>query len=137
MNFLTGSRLHHVGIVVADLDLAIANYQALGFGEADCFDIPEQGVRAAFFPLASGSVELIQPTDPEGAIGRFMAKRGEGFHHVAYQVEDLKATLDQLATADVELIDFAPRVGGHGLWVAFIHPRACNGVLSELVQVPK
>ena len=133
---LSGGRLHHVGIVVADLDTAIANYQALGFGEADRFDIPEQGVRAAFFPLASGSIELIQPTDVDGAIGRFMAKRGEGFHHVAYQVEDLASTLDQLAAAGVELIDFAPRVGGHGLWIAFIHPRACNGVLSELVQVP-
>ena len=133
---LAGSRLHHVGIVVADLDTAIANYQALGFGEADRFDIPAQGVRAAFFPLAHGSIELIQPTDPEGAIGRFMAKRGEGFHHVAYQVDNLATTLDTLAAAGIELIDFAPRVGGHGLWIAFIHPRACNGVLTELVQEP-
>ena len=133
---LAGSRLHHVGIVVADLDTAIANYQALGFVEADRFDIPAQGVRAAFFPLARGSIELIQPTDPEGAIGRFMAKRGEGFHHVAYQVDDLATTLDTLAAAGIELIDFAPRVGGHGLWIAFIHPRACNGVLTELVQEP-
>jgi methylmalonyl-CoA/ethylmalonyl-CoA epimerase len=122
--------------VVRDLDVAIANYQLLGFGEADRFDIPEQGVRAAFFALASCSVELIQPTDPDGAIGRFMAKRGEGFHHVAYQVDDLRDTLDTLATAGVELIDFTPRVGGHGLWIAFIHPRACSGVLTELVQVP-
>ena len=133
---LAGSRLHHVGIVVADLDTAIANYQALGFGEADRFDIPAQGVRAAFFALARGSIELIQPTDPEGAIGRFMAKRGEGFHHVAYQVDNLATTLDKLAAAGTELIDFAPRVGGHGLWIAFIHPRACNGVLTELVQEP-
>jgi methylmalonyl-CoA/ethylmalonyl-CoA epimerase len=131
---LTHGRLHHVGIVVADLDAAIATYQALGFGEADRFDIPAQGVRAAFFPLAQGSVELIQPTDSEGAIGRFMAKRGEGFHHVAYQVDDLATTLDELAAAGIELIDFAPRVGGHGLWIAFIHPRACNGVLNELVK---
>lgn len=133
---LAGSRLHHVGIVVADLDAAIGNYQALGFGGADRFDIPEQGVRAAFFSLATGSVELIQPTDSEGAIGRFMAKRGEGFHHVAYQVDDLARTLDILAAAGIELIDFSPRVGGHGLWIAFIHPRACNGVLTELVQEP-
>jgi methylmalonyl-CoA/ethylmalonyl-CoA epimerase len=131
---LATSRLHHVGVVVADLDAAIGNYQALGFGEADRFDIPEQGVRAAFFPLATGSVELIQPTDPEGAIGRFMAKRGEGFHHVAYQVHDLAGTLNQLAAAEIELIDFTPRTGGHGLWIAFIHPRAANGVLTELVQ---
>lgn len=135
-DLFTESRLHHIGVVVGDLDLAISNYQAMGFGAADRFDIPEQGVRAAFFELASGSVELIQPTDPDGAIGRFMAKRGEGFHHVAYQVDDLAATLDQLGGAGIELIDFAPRVGGHGLWIAFIHPRACNGVLSELVQIP-
>jgi methylmalonyl-CoA/ethylmalonyl-CoA epimerase len=128
--------LHHVGIVVADLDVAITSYESLGFGEADRFDIPEQGIRAAFFPLAFGSVELIQPTDPEGAIGRFMAKRGEGFHHVAYQVDDLVATLGVLAEAGVELIDRTPRIGGHGLWIAFLHPRAANGVLTELVQVP-
>ena len=131
---LAGSRLHHVGIVVADLNAAISAYQALGFGEANRFDVPDQGIRAAFFALASGAVELIQPTDADGAIGRFMAKRGEGFHHAAYQVDDLAATLEQLAADGVELIDVAPRVGGHGLLIAFIHPRACNGVLTELVE---
>ena len=133
-DILTTCRLHHVGLVVADLDAAIASYQALGFGEADRFAVPEQGIRAAFFPLGQGAVELIQPTDPDGAIGRFMAKRGEGFHHAAYAVGDLAGTLDKLAIAGIELIDFAPRVGGHGLLIAFIHPRACNGVLTELVQ---
>ncbi|MDQ2684132.1 MAG: methylmalonyl-CoA epimerase [Chloroflexota bacterium] len=133
---LAGSRLHHIGIVVADLDAAIATYEALGFGEPDRFDIPEQGIRAAFFPLASGSVEIIQPTDPDGAIGRFMAKRGEGFHHVAYEVDDVDATLDRLAKDGVELIDRTHRIGGHGLWIGFLHPRAANGVLTELVQVP-
>lgn len=135
-NLLRTSRLHHVGIVVADLDGAIVSYRALGFGEADRFDIPEQGIRAAFFPLASGSIELIQPSDPDGAIGRYLAKRGEGFHHVAYQVDDLVATLDLLSDADIELIDRSPRTGGHGLWIAFLHPRAANGVLTELVQIP-
>jgi methylmalonyl-CoA/ethylmalonyl-CoA epimerase len=133
-DLLAGSRLHHVGLVVSDLDAAIANYVALGFGDADRFDVPEQGIRAAFFLLAQGAVELIQPTDPEGAIGRFMAKRGEGFHHAAYAVDDLAASLDRLANAGIELIDGAPRIGGHGLLIAFIHPRACNGVLTELVQ---
>ena len=133
---LASSRLHHIGVVVADLDAAIRTYEQLGFGEADRFDIPEQGIRAAFFPLATGAVELIQPTDPEGAIGRFMAKRGEGFHHVAYQVDHLAASLRQLQDDGIELIDTTPRVGGHGLLIAFIHPRACNGVLTELVQVP-
>lgn len=133
---LKSSRLHHVGIVVADLDIAIATYQRLGFGEADRFDVPEQGIRAAFFPMATGAVELIQPTDADGAIGRFMAKRGEGFHHVAYEVDDIGASLRQLQDDGIELIDFAPRTGGHNLLIAFVHPRACNGVLTELVQTP-
>ncbi len=133
---LATSRLHHVGIVVADLDVAIDSYVKLGFGLADRFDIPEQGIRAAFFGLVSGAVELIQPTDPDGAIGRFMAKRGEGFHHVAYQVDDVDATLADLAGKGVELIDTTHRIGGHGLWIGFIHPRSCNGVLTELVQRP-
>jgi methylmalonyl-CoA/ethylmalonyl-CoA epimerase len=133
---LAASRLHHIGVVVADLDAAISTYKLLGFGEADRFDVPAQGIRAAFFPLATGAVELIQPTDPEGAIGRFMAKRGEGFHHVAYEVDDIDASLRQLQDDGIELIDVAPRTGGHGLLIAFIHPRAANGVLTELVQVP-
>jgi methylmalonyl-CoA epimerase len=133
---LSSGRLHHIGVVVADLDGAISTYERLGFGEADRFDVPEQGIRAAFFPLATGAVELIQPTDPEGAIGRFMAKRGEGFHHVAYEVDDIAASLRQLQDNGIELIDLAPRTGGHGLLIGFIHPRACNGVLTELVQIP-
>ncbi len=132
---LASSRLHHIGFVVADLETAITTYRRLGLGEADRFAVPEQGIRAAFFPLASGAVELIQPTDPDGAIGRFMTKRGEGFHHVAYEVDDIAATLRKLDDDGIELIDLAPRVGGHGLLIAFIHPRACNGVLTELVQV--
>jgi methylmalonyl-CoA/ethylmalonyl-CoA epimerase len=132
---LASSRLHHIGVVVADLDAAISTYTQLGFGEADRFDVPEQGIRAAFFPLATGAVELIQPTDPEGAIGRFMSKRGEGFHHVAYEVDDIVASLRQLEADGIELIDATPRTGGHGLLIAFIHPRAANGVLTELVQL--
>jgi methylmalonyl-CoA/ethylmalonyl-CoA epimerase len=131
---LAGSRLHHIGVAVADLDAAISTYRALGFGDADRFDVPEQGIRAAFFPLAQGAVELIQPTDAEDAIGRFMAKRGEGFHHAAYEVDDLASTLKHLAAEGIELIDFTPRVGGHGLMIAFVHPRACSGVLTELVE---
>jgi methylmalonyl-CoA/ethylmalonyl-CoA epimerase len=132
---LASSRLHHIGVVVADLDAAISTYTQLGFGEADRFDVPEQGIRAAFFPLATGAVELIQPTDPEGAISRFMSKRGEGFHHVAYEVDDIVASLRQLEADGIELIDATPRTGGHGLLIAFIHPRAANGVLTELVQL--
>ena len=80
-------------------------------------------------------MELIQPTDPEGPIAAFMAKRGEGVHHVAYQVEDIEAKLAELKAAGVQLIDEVPRIGAHNWRIAFIHPKALNGVLTELVQV--
>ena len=128
--------LHHVGIVVGDLDAAVARYRALGFPEAGRETVHEQGVEVAAFRAPPGYVELISPLDPDGAIARFHAKRGDGMHHAAYRVDDLAATLDHLAAAGVRLIDTAPRVGLHGWLVAFIHPEACAGVLTELVQIP-
>ena len=128
-------RLHHVGIVVEDLDAAVARYAALGFGDGERFDVPDQSVVAVVFAAGSGYVELIQPTDPEGPIARYLAKRGEGLHHVAYGVTDLAATLAALAAAGVRLIDEAPRRGTHGWRIAFVHPESCAGVLTELVEV--
>ncbi len=127
-------RLHHVGIVVQDIEAAAAKYEALGFHEGERFSVPEQGVTAIVYKAGPGYMELIQPTDPEGAIGRFMAKRGEGTHHVAYAVDDIGETLAALAAAGVRLIDEVPRAGAHGWRIAFIHPESCNGVLTELVQ---
>ena len=95
--------LHHVGIVVADLDAAVARYAALGFGGGERFEMPEQHVIVVTFRAGPGYVELIQPTDPEGPIARFMAKRGEGMHHVAYQVPNFAGALDRLAAAGVRL----------------------------------
>ena len=126
--------LHHVGIVVGDLEGAVARYAALGFGGGERFAVPEQGVEVVTFRAGPGWVELIRPTDPEGAIARFMAKRGEGLHHVAYRVSDLAATLQRLAAAGVRLIDAAPRTGTHGWRIAFVHPESCAGVLTELVE---
>lgn len=131
---LIGYELHHVGIVVADIDVAAERYAALGFRDGERFDIPEQGVIAITYHAGPGYVELIQPTNPEGAIAKFMAKRGEGMHHVAYRVPDLEGTLARLAEAGVRLIDEAPRAGAHGWRIAFIHPEAGNGVLIELVD---
>ncbi len=128
--------LHHVGIVVADLEGALRRYRALGFGQGDRFEVPEQGVIAVTFRSGPGYVELIHPTDPDGPIARFLAKRGDGVHHVAYHVGDLRATLDRLAVAGVRLIDAAPRTGTHGWRIAFVHPESCAGVLTELVEVP-
>lgn len=127
--------LHHVGIVVGDLDAAVARYAALGFAAAGREVVADQGVEVAAFHAPPGYVELIAPLDPEGAIARFHAKRGDGMHHAAYRVDDLTAALDRLAAAGVRLIDREPRVGLHGWRVAFIHPEACAGVLTELVEV--
>src|SRR5690348_12590193 len=106
--------LHHVGIVVGDLEAAVADYVALGFGAGERFAIPAQGVTVVTFAAGPGYIELLHPTDPAGAIGRFLAKRGDTVHHVAYRVDDLAAALTHLAAAGVRLIDAVPRRGVHG-----------------------
>jgi methylmalonyl-CoA/ethylmalonyl-CoA epimerase len=126
--------LHHIGIVVADIDAAAAKYGVLGFNDGERFEMTEQGIIAVTYHAGPGYVELIQPTDPDGAIARFMAKRGEGMHHVAYRVSDIDDVLARLTTAGVRLIDTTPRRGAHGWRIAFIHPESCNGVLTELVE---
>lgn len=127
-------QVHHTGIVVADLDAAAARYRALGFSDEHRFAVESQAIEAITFPCGDGFVELITPTDSEGAIARFMARRGEGIHHVAYRVDDLAAALVELAARGVRLIDEQPRIGAHGWRVAFIHPESGCGVLTELVQ---
>lgn len=126
--------LHHVGIVVADLDAAMARYAALGFTAGERFTIAEQAVEVATFRSGSGWIELLRPLDPDGPIARYLAKRGESMHHVAYVVPDLEQTLAELQAAGVRLIDSAPRRGAHGWRVAFVHPDSCHGVLTEFVQ---
>ena len=128
-------QLHHVGIVVPDLQIARERYERLGFRDGERFPVPEQGIVAIVYPAGTGYVELIQPTDPQGAIGRYLAKRGERSHHVAFAVPDIDAVLRRLGDAGVRLIDERSRTGAHGWKIAFIHPEACNGVLTELVQV--
>jgi methylmalonyl-CoA/ethylmalonyl-CoA epimerase len=127
--------LHHLGIVVADLDDAARRYEALGFAPGERMEMPEQGVVLMTFAAGPGVVEIITPTDPEGAIARFLNKRGDGMHHIAYRVNDIQAELDRLAIEGVRLIDETPRIGAHGWRVAFVHPESCCGVLTELVQV--
>jgi methylmalonyl-CoA/ethylmalonyl-CoA epimerase len=136
-NPLAGHELHHVAIVVADLAAARERYAALGFPLPHAEEVADQQVMVETFALAAGSVELIQPTDPDGPIARFLAKRGEGLHHVAYRVDDLDAALRGLAARGVRLIDERPRRGAHGWKVAFVHPESCAGVLTELVEEPR
>ncbi len=127
-------QVHHSGIVVNDLDAAAEKYAALGFSDGDRFAVESQGIEAITFHCGDGYVELISPTDPEGAIARYVAKRGEGVHHIAYRVDDIDTALAELATRGVRLIDTTARIGAHGWRVAFIHPEACNGVLTELIE---
>jgi methylmalonyl-CoA/ethylmalonyl-CoA epimerase len=126
--------LHHVAFVVADLDSALEGQRRIGFSVSERFVLEEQGVEVATLPAGTSWIELIRPLDPEGAIARFLAKRGEGFHHVAYTVPDLEAALQSLQETGVRLIDTSPRTGAHGWRIAFVHPEACSGVLTELVQ---
>jgi methylmalonyl-CoA epimerase len=130
-------RLHHTGIVVADLAGAEAKYRSLGFTDGERMSVPAQAIEAIVYPTGEGRyLELISPTDAEGPIAKFMGKRGEGMHHVAYQVDNIAAELERLRDEGVRLIDESPRPGAHEGWqIAFIHPESTNGVLVELVQV--
>ncbi len=112
----------------------MAQYQALGFSGGERFLMSGQGIEAVTFEAGPGYVELIHPTDPEGPIARFLAKRGDSVHHVAFRTADIEAELRRLEADGLRLIDVSPRTGAHGWKIAFIHPESCNGVLVELVQ---
>ena len=127
--------VHHVGVAVADLDAAIATYATLlGATVEHRSLVADQGVEAASLLVGGSRVELLAPTAEDTPVGRFLAKRGEGMHHVAYDVEDVEAALRELETAGAELIDEHPRQGLFGLQVAFVHPSAVHGVLTEVVS---
>ena len=130
-----GLAIHHVGIAVEDLDGAIETYAEL-FGAAveHRAIVVDQGVEAASLRVGDGRVELLRALGPETPVGRFVAKRGPGLHHVAFSVGDLAGELARLQAAGVELIDTSPREGLFGLQVAFVHPQATGGVLAELVS---
>ncbi len=128
-------RIHHVAYVVADIDAALARVDAaLGLRPAIREVMDDQGVEAALCGPPGGAVELIRPLDPEGPIARFLESRGEGLHHVAFEVDDLEAALADLRARGAELIDERPRPGLGGHLVAFVHPGSAVGVLTELVQ---
>jgi methylmalonyl-CoA/ethylmalonyl-CoA epimerase len=127
--------IHHLGLAVADLDEAIATYERLFGGRLEHRDeLVEQGVQAASMLVGESRVELLAPTGPDTPVGRFLARRGPGMHHVAYRVDDVAVALRDLAEAGAELIDQEPRCGLFGLQVAFVHPDAVHGVLTEVVS---
>src|SRR5437667_12732584 len=126
--------IHHLGVAVADLDEALATYASLFGAELEHREtVPDQGVEAASVRVGESRVELLAPLGAETPVGKFLAKRGPGMHHVAYEVDDVRASLAELEAAGAELIDAEPRRGPFGLEVAFVHPDAVHGVLSEVV----
>jgi methylmalonyl-CoA epimerase len=129
-------RIHHVAVVVASIESSLPLYRdLLGMELETVMDIPTDRVRIAFLGVGESKVELVQPTDDTTAVARFLATKGEGFHHVCYEVANLSEELTRLAIEGVELIDSAPRRGAEGP-VAFIHPRSGHGVLIELIEAP-
>jgi methylmalonyl-CoA/ethylmalonyl-CoA epimerase len=126
--------IHHLGVAVEDLDEAVATYERLFGAEVEHrATVTEQGVEAAAVLVGSGRVELLASLGAESPVGKFLANRGPGMHHVAYEVPDIRAALADLAADGAELIDEQPRHGMFGLEVAFVHPDAVHGVLSEVV----
>jgi methylmalonyl-CoA epimerase len=127
--------IHHVGVAVVDLDEAIATYERLFGAKVEHRDeLAAQGVEAAALLVGEGRVELLAPTGDDTPVGRFLARRGPGMHHVALETADVAATLRELSAGGARLIDESPRRGLYGLEVAFVHPDAVHGVLTEVVS---
>jgi len=132
------THIEHVGIAVSNLENAISFYESI-FG-LKCYKIEEvadQKVRTAFFLAGETKIELLESTDPEGPIGKFIEKKGEGIHHIAFAVENIEEKLIQAEKAGVKLIDSKPRKGAEGLDIAFLHPKSTYGVLIEICEHKK
>jgi methylmalonyl-CoA epimerase len=128
-------RIDHIGVAVEDLDAAVELYRGrFGMAEQHREVVEEQGVEAVLLEIGEGHVELLSPLGPDTAVGKFLASRGPGLHHVAYQTSDIDSALAQVRAAGLQLIDQQPRVGIRGSRVAFLHPKATGGVLTELVE---
>jgi methylmalonyl-CoA/ethylmalonyl-CoA epimerase len=132
---MTPSHIEHIGIAVQNLEKSIGFYEKV-FG-LKCYNIEEvaeQKVRTAFFMVGQTKIELLESTDPDGPIGRFIEKRGEGIHHIAFAVADIDQQLKHAVESGVTLIDKTPRKGAEGLDIAFLHPKSTSGVLIEICE---
>ncbi len=129
------SHIEHIGIAVKNLEESISYWENV-FG-LKCYAIEEvkdQKVRTAFFMVGQTKIELLESTDPEGPIGKFIEKKGEGIHHIAFAVNDIEKVLAETESKGVQLIDKAPRKGAEGLDIAFLHPKSTYGVLTEICE---
>ncbi len=129
------ARIDHIGVAVTDLDAAIALYErSYAMQLVHRETVTEQGVEAVLLDVGENHVELLSPLGDDTPVGKFLAKKGPGLHHVAYQTSDIEAELERLKAAGLELIDLTPRVGIRNSRVAFLHPKSSGGVLTEIVQ---
>jgi methylmalonyl-CoA/ethylmalonyl-CoA epimerase len=129
------THIEHIGIAVSNLEESIRFYEEkLGLKCYGIEEVREQKVRTAFFQVGQTKIELLESTDPEGPIGKFIEKRGEGIHHIAFAADNIANSLSELASKEVQLIDKAPRMGAEGLKIAFLHPKSTGGVLMEICE---
>jgi methylmalonyl-CoA/ethylmalonyl-CoA epimerase len=132
------THIEHIGIAVKSLETAIPYYEkVLGFKCYSIEEVADQKVRTAFFMVGQTKIELLESTDPEGTIAKFIEKKGEGIHHLAFATTGVQKALDEVAAHGVQLIDKAPRKGAEGLNIAFLHPKSTFGVLTELCEKPQ
>lgn len=127
-------KIDHVGIAVKNLDEAIKLWESLGLKVAEIEEVPEQKVRVAVFKVGESRIELLEGTSEDSPISKFIAKRGEGIHHIALGVENIEEHLEKLKGQGFRLIDEKPRIGAGGAKIAFVHPKSVNGVLLELCE---
>jgi len=128
-------KINHIGVAVKSIEAATLFYRdVLGMVFEGTEVVAEQKVKVAFFAVGESRIELLEPTADDSPVAKFLEKNGEGTHHVAYEVDDLVATLERLKAAGVRLIDEVPRCGAHGTRIAFLHPKTSGGVLTELCQ---
>lgn len=129
------NHIEHIGIAVKDLQESIKFYESiLGLKCYSVEEVKEQRVKTAFFMVGQTKIELLESTDPEGPIGKFIEKKGEGIHHLAFAVENIQNCLSEIESKDIQLIDKTPRKGAEGLDIAFLHPKSTHGILMELCE---
>jgi methylmalonyl-CoA epimerase len=131
-------KIDHLGIAVKNIDEVLKVYsEGLGLHFEKIEEVPEQKVKTAFLEVGSSHVELLESTDPEGPVGKFIESRGEGIHHVAFRVDDIRAAIDRAKEKGLKLLNETPRIGAGGALIVFLHPKSAGGVLIELCQRPE
>lgn len=130
-------KVDHIGIAVRSLDSALKAYAAIGLRPEATESVQSEGVTVAFLRVGDAHLELLEPLGPDTVIARFLDKRGEGLHHVALAVDDIRASMEQARRNGLAVIDETPRLGARGREVAFVHPKSTGGVLLEFVQHPR